>query len=216
MTDRATDLARLRSEYRRASLDAAQLGADPLAQFSAWLDEAIRAEVPEPTAMTLATADAQGRPAARIVLLKAVDARGFVFFTHYDSAKGRDLAGNPRAALVWFWPPLERQVRVEGRVEVVDVADSDAYFASRPRASRVSAAASPQSAEIPDRAWLEARVAEIERAHPGEDVPRPARWGGYRVVPASVEFWQGRASRLHDRIRYARHGDAWSLARLAP
>jgi pyridoxamine 5'-phosphate oxidase len=216
MTDRVTDLARLRSDYRRASLDVAGLDPDPLAQFAAWLDEAIRAEVPEPTAMTLATADAHGRPTARIVLLKGIDARGFVFYTHYDSAKGRDIAANPRAALVWFWAPLERQARVEGSVEVVDAAASDTYFASRPRGSRVSAAASPQSAEIADRAWLEARVAEVERAHPGDDVPRPERWGGYRVVPAAVEFWQGRPSRLHDRIRYTRDGDAWSRARLAP
>lgn len=216
MSDRATDLARLRSEYRRTSLDAAALAPDPLVQLAAWLEEAIRAEAPEPTAMTLATADATGRPAARIVLLKGIDARGIVFFTHYDSAKGRDLAANPRAALVSFWAPLERQARVEGRVEIVAAAESDAYFASRPRGSRVSAAASPQSSEIPDRAWLEARVAEVERAHPGDDVPRPPRWGGYRVVPATVEFWQGRPSRLHDRIRYTRHGDAWSLARLAP
>src|SRR6185312_9178090 len=161
MTDRVTDLARLRSDYRRASLDVAGLDPDPLAQFAAWLDEAIRAEAPEPTAMTLATADAQGRPSARIVLLKGIDARGFVFYTHYDSAKGRDLAANPRAALVWFWAPLERQARVEGSVEVVDAAASDAYFASRPRGSRVSAAASPQSTEIANREWLEARVAEI-------------------------------------------------------
>jgi pyridoxamine 5'-phosphate oxidase len=216
MTDRVTDLARLRSDYRRASLDADRLDPDPLVQLAAWLDDAIRAEAPEPTAMTIATADAQGRPAARIVLLKGIDARGCVFFTHYDSAKGRDLAANPRAALVWFWAPLERQVRVEGGVEVVDAAESDAYFASRPRGSRVSAVASPQSREVPDRAWLEARIAEVERAHPGDDVPRPPRWGGYRVVPAAVEFWQGRPSRLHDRIRYTRHGDTWSLARLAP
>ena len=216
MSDRATDLAQLRSEYRRASLDASGLDPDPIAQFAGWLDEAIRAEVPEPTAMTLATADAGGRPAARIVLLKGVDARGFVFYTHYDSAKGRDLAGNPRAALVWFWAALERQVRVEGTVETAEPELSDAYFASRPRRSRISAAASPQSAEVPDRAWLIARVAEVENAFPGDTVPRPERWGGYRVVPAAIEFWQGRESRLHDRIRYTRQGERWTLARLAP
>jgi len=159
---------------------------------------------------------ADGRPSARIVLLKALDARGFVFYTNLDSAKGRDLSANPRAALVFFWAELERQVRVEGDVEQVAEADADAYFARRPRASRLSAMASPQSAVIADRAFLEARVEALAREHPGDDLPRPLRWGGYRVVPRALEFWQGRPSRLHDRLRYERAADGWSLARLAP
>jgi len=215
MSDAAA-LADLRSEYKRASLDRAGVDADPLRQFAAWLDEAMRSAAREPTAMTLATAGTDGRPSARIVLLKALDARGFVFYTNLDSAKGRDLSANPRAALVFFWAELERQVRVEGDVEQVAEADADAYFARRPRASRLSAMASPQSAVIADRAFLEARVEALAREHPGEDLPRPLRWGGYRVVPRALEFWQGRPSRLHDRLRYERAADGWSLARLAP
>ncbi len=216
MSDAASLLADLRSEYKRAALDRADVDADPLLQFSAWLDEALRAAVREPTAMTLATAGAGGQPSARIVLLKGLDARGFVFYTNLDSAKGRELAANPRAALVFFWAELERQVRVEGEVEEVAAADSDAYFRSRPRASRLSAMASPQSAPIASRDVLEARIEELARAHPGDDLPRPPRWGGYRVVPRALEFWQGRPSRLHDRLRYDRAGDGWTLARLAP
>ena len=216
MSGHATNLADLRSEYRRASLDCSGVDADPLRQFATWLDEAIRSATLEPTAMTLATAAADGRPAARTVLLKAADARGFVFYTSYDSAKGTDLAANPRAALVFFWAELERQVRIEGHVEKVAAADADAYFASRPRQSRLSALASPQSAIVPDRGWLEARVAEFARQYPGDDVPRPTHWGGYRVVPQALEFWQGRASRLHDRLVWSRQGDRWTIGRLAP
>lgn len=216
MSDIKSDLADLRSDYRRAALDRGDVDADPLRQFSTWMDEAIRSAAREPTAMTLATVGADGRPAARIVLLKGVDARGFVFFSNFDSAKGRDLAANPRAALVFFWVELERQVRVEGDVERVAAADADAYFARRPRASRLSAMASPQSQPVADRGVLEARVAELARQYPGDDLPRPPHWGGYRVLPRAVEFWQGRPSRLHDRLRYARTAETWSIVRLAP
>jgi pyridoxamine 5'-phosphate oxidase len=166
--------------------------------------------------MTLATVDAAGRPAARIVLMKGIDARGVVFHTNYDSRKGRDLAGNPRAALLFFWVELERQVRIDGTAERVSAEDSDAYFAARPRGSQISAWASPQSAPVADRAWLEARFAECEARFASGAVPRPPNWGGVRVVPDRFEFWQGRTSRLHDRLVWSRQGDGWTIGRLAP
>jgi pyridoxamine 5'-phosphate oxidase len=212
-------IADLRRDYARSTLDEATVARAPMQQFEQWLQEAIAAQLPEATAMTLATAvtSTHGfvRPAARIVLLKGVDAGGFVFFTNYDSDKGRELAANPYAALLFHWIELERQVRIEGRVEKIDTAASDEYFASRPLLSRIGAWASKQSEVLPDRASLEARFAET-RARFGETVPRPPHWGGYRLLPELLEFWQGRASRLHDRIRYTRSGEAWRIERLAP
>lgn len=192
------------------------IGADPLAALASWLDDAVAAGAPQPDAMALATADAAGRPSARMVLLKGCDRRGLVFFTSRDSRKGAELAENPRAALVLWWQPLHRQVRVEGAVEPLDEAASFAYFRTRPRASRLAAWASPQSRPVADRATLEDRYAEVEARFPGDDVPLPPFWGGYRVVPDVIELWQGRESRLHDRARFERDGDGWSRTRLGP
>ena len=213
-----TDPANLRAEYLRAALDERDVQRDPFRQFARWFDEAVAAQLPEPNAMTLATVGDDGRPAARIILLKGADARGFVFFTNYDSRKGRELAHDSRAALLLFWVELERQVRIEGVTERVSAAESDAYFASRPRLSRFGAWASPQSATIEGRAVLEERFAQIAARYADENapVPRPPNWGGYRLVPDRLEFWQGRSSRLHDRILYRRAVDGWAIERLAP
>ena len=208
-------IADLRESYERGALDAADLPDDPFALFDAWFADAQRAGTREPNAMTLATASADGAPSARVVLLKGVD-HGFCFYTNHESRKGKELDANPRAALVWWWPELERQVRVEGRVERVEADVADAYYASRPRGSRLGAWASPQSRPVPDRETLEARAAQAQADHEGADVPRPAFWGGYRVVPDAVEFWQGRPSRLHDRHVYRREPDGWTTGRLAP
>ena len=189
---------------------------DPIALFEQWLRDAVAAQLPEPTAMALATASPDGAPANRMVLLKGVDATGFKFFTNYTSAKGEDLARNPRAALIFHWQPLGRQVRVTGRVNKLSAAASDAYFASRPRGSQLSAAASPQSRVIASRAELEAQVADLDARYAGGPVPRPRHWGGYRVRPDVIEFWTHRDDRLHERVRYRRTRGGWATALLAP
>ncbi|MGH8801063.1 MAG: pyridoxamine 5'-phosphate oxidase [Casimicrobiaceae bacterium] len=209
------DPSQLRDEYRRAALDERSVGGDPFRQFSHWLDEAVATGIRVPNAMTLASVDAGGRPSARIVLLKGVDERGFVFHTNYASRKGRELGAGAPAALLFFWAELERQIRIEGVVERVGGPESDAYFATRPRDSQLGAWASPQSNPIPDRAWLEASYAEFA-ARFDRSVPRPAHWGGLRVIPDRFEFWQGRASRLHDRLVWTRAGTEWALGRLGP
>jgi len=207
-----------RKDYDRGSLDEATVDPDPIRQFAAWYDAAVAAGIPEPEAMTLATATPDGRPSARVVLLRSFDVHGFCFFTNYESRKGRELAANPQAAVTFHWAALERQVRIEGRVERTTAAESDAYFQSRPSGSRIGAWSSPQSEVIPDRAALEALVARYRDEHPDEAaIPRPPHWGGFRLVPERIEFWQGRPSRLHDRLRFERQpGGGWRLDRLAP
>ena len=208
-------IAQLRKNYTFGQLSETEVPPNPLSLFQLWFDQAIKAECPEPNSMTLATADAAGNPSARIVLLKGADETGFTFFTNYDSQKGKELAVRPQAALLFHWHELERQVRIKGVVERVSPAESDEYFQSRPAASRIGAWASPQSAEIPNREFLE----EAEKrfaADFGDKPPRPDHWGGYRLRPTEIEFWQGRPSRFHDRIHYQLDGAQWRITRLAP
>jgi pyridoxamine 5'-phosphate oxidase len=210
------DVAGMRRDYDAGALERDVLGADPIAAFERWLAAMVEAGEPDANAMVLATAAPDGTPSARTVLLRGVDARGLVFYTNRESRKGRELGANPRAALVFVWLAARRQVIVTGAVEEVSDAESDAYFATRPRGSQLAAWASPQSAPVPSRADLDAAVADVAARFAGRDVPRPPFWGGYRVVPVAVEFWQGRADRLHDRFRFERRGDGWEVERLGP
>jgi pyridoxamine 5'-phosphate oxidase len=210
-------LSDLRKDYTRQALIEAEADLDPLVQFRRWLDEAVARQLPEPNAMTLATSTPEGKPSARVVLLRGFDARGFAFFTNCTSRKGDELAANPWAALVFYWAELERQVRVEGHVEPVSAEESDAYFQARPRGSQLGAWASAQSRVLPDRAALERRVEELSARYGDQPVPRPPYWGGYRVVPSVIEFWQGRPSRLHDRLCYHKQeSSGWLRQRLSP
>lgn len=209
-------VADIRQDYRKASLGEGDVAATPLEQFDKWWQEAVTSDIHEVNAMTLATCTPKGRPSSRIVLLKSFDANGFIFFTNYQSRKGLEMAANPYVSLLFFWKELERQVRIEGKVSKAPEPISDEYFQSRPAGSRIGAIASPQSQVIPDRHYLESRVKQLEGKY-GETVPeRPCNWGGYIVKPEMLEFWQGRSSRLHDRIRYSFEQDAWKIERLAP
>jgi pyridoxamine 5'-phosphate oxidase len=210
-------IADIRIEYKQRSLSEAEVSADAVDQFSVWWTDAVNSKIEEVNAMTLATASADGLPAARIVLLKDFDKKGFVFYTNYQSFKGQQLAENPRACLVFFWKELERQVRITGLIEMVSAAESDLYFNSRPASSRIGALASPQSQVIGSRAELETKEASLLKEFDGKEIPRPAHWGGYRVKPVTVEFWQGRPGRLHDRILYSLTEDgSFTIERLAP
>lgn len=210
------NIQNLRQDYRAAELSEADIDKNPIAQFAKWFKDALDAKLYEPNVMTLATAGLSGKPSSRILLLKGFDEDGFVFFTNYNSKKGKDLQENPQAALQFFWPELERQVRIEGIVTKATAEASTAYFHSRPKGSQIGASASPQSTVIPDREILEERVKELTAMYQETEVPRPEHWGGYVLKPAHIEFWQGRPSRLHDRITYTGVNGVWTINRLAP
>jgi pyridoxamine 5'-phosphate oxidase len=211
------NIADLRKEYSKASLDSSNVLPDPIKQFEKWFQEAVKAEATEANAMNLSTVNEDGRPSGRVVLLKGIEANKFVFYTNYQSSKGHDLDKNPACALTFFWPELERQVRIEGVADRVDEKRSTEYFQSRPRGSQVGAWSSPQSTILASRGILEERVKEIEKKFEGKDVlPKPHQWGGFQIEPLMIEFWQGRQSRLHDRIKYTKVDGVWQIHRLAP
>jgi pyridoxamine 5'-phosphate oxidase len=211
------ELQNLRQDYSAATLSESSINVNPIKQFDIWFNEAVAAEIPEPNAMTLATATPDGRPSARIVLLKGFDMNGFAFYTNYLSRKGKELTKNPNAAIVFFWGELERQVRIEGTIEKLSKEQSEKYFQSRPKLSQIGALASPQSQEIPNREQLEAKMSQLEAEYGDNEIPKPSFWGGYILKPRLIEFWQGRPSRLHDRIAYKKIDNKnWKKVRLAP
>lgn len=209
-------LQKLREDYSKHSLDESDVNKNPFKQFERWMEEAVGAEVPEPNAMTLATVDANQKPHTRIVLLKGLEDDSFIFYTNYGSDKGKELEQNPNASLCFLWLQLERQVRIDGTVEKIPKEESEAYFKQRPYKSQLGALASNQSAEVPNREFLEKKFADLEAKYPEGEVPMPESWGGYRVIPETIEFWQGRRSRLHDRIKYQLTGNKWEIKRLSP
>ena len=217
MSIEKSTIQNLRQDYRSASLSKSDVDKNPFQQFSKWFKEALNAKVTEPNAMTIATSNKNAIPSARIVLLKEFNEAGFVFYTNYNSQKGKELEENPHAALIFFWGDLERQIRIEGVVEKVTEEDATEYFNSRPKGSQLGALTSPQSETIPNRAFLEYKLADLEKEYHYKDISKPAHWGGYRVIPNKIEFWQGRTSRLHDRIVYLKNDDqSWRFERLAP
>lgn len=206
----------IRSDYKKGSLELDDLVGDPINQFSIWMEDALKARLEEPTAMTLATADAYGKPSARTLLLKGYTQEGFIFYTNFSSRKGSHLEVNPHAAILFFWPALERQIRIEGRIKVLERQQSVEYFDSRPYGSRLAASISPQSQVIPNRKFLEEKMEDLSRKYQSDKIPMPEEWGGYKLIPEYFEFWQGRANRLHDRFRYTLIDGKWNIARLAP
>ena len=210
------DLTHVRKEYSRHSLDELDVDLNPFVQFQQWFEQAVKAELPEPNAMALATATPDGRPSVRMVLLKGFDERGFVFYTNYEGRKSVELAANPQAAVLFFWVELERQVRIEGTVEKTSKQESDEYFKTRPLESRLSAWASRQSSIIPSRSFLEQKMSDLEHRYANREIPLPPFWGGFRIQPQVFEFWQGRENRLHDRVRYMLQGGVWHIERVSP